>query len=210
MLHRIVEVILLNDLRYRISDLHQLKYALSNNSRDLKIVVSDFIQDDRLGGIRIQVVHHQFGVLYACVVNAYGSMVSMLDDDRSRKEIDNLLYELKKYGFIIMYKPQKNLPSNQIEYLISLNKLGFDKIRILNVYHYENGIKQFRWYVVAFNVDLVSDWINNAYSPSYDEFSSALESGGAINISALSDTHRWSWDWLDFVGDIDDILKDNA
>ena len=198
-------------LQYSISDIHQLSGAMSNNSRDLSISVTDFIQDDRLSGTRIQVRHNQFGVLFACVLNAHGTMVTEFNDNLTVEPTTaELLAELEKYGFLITYNPHKSLPINQIEYLVTLKGLGYDKLRVLNVYTYENGIKKFQWYVVAFNVRDKSNWINNGYSPSDKEFTDALKRGSAINISALSKTNNWSWSWLDFVADIDDILKDNG
>ena len=198
-------------LRYNISDWHQLAEAKSNNSRNLHIHVSDMIQSDKLTGTRISVCHDNYGVLFACVLEANGSMISKLNDETTFEFTPKqILAELEKYGFYVTYEPRTHLPGNQITYLITLKDLGFDKLRVLNVWHIENTIKVFRWCVVAFNVKENPKWINNSYAPSEDEFATSLRNGSAINISALSNTHRWSWSWLDYVANIDDILKDNA
>ena len=41
-------------LRYNISDWHQAAECLSNNSTKLHIAVSDYIQNDSLGGTKYQ------------------------------------------------------------------------------------------------------------------------------------------------------------
>lgn len=131
-------------LKYNISDWHQLKDVKSNNSRDLYILVSDLIQNDRLTGLRIQVLHKAFGVLFACILNAQGSIVSEFNNNMTLElTTKQIIGELKKYGFLVSYNPRNHLPGNQIEYLMTLKGLGYDKLRILNVWHIENGIKNF-------------------------------------------------------------------
>ncbi len=198
-------------LRYNISDWRQLKNVKSNNSRDLYILVTEFMQNDKLMGLRIQVLHKAFGILFACVLNAQGSIVSEFNDNLTVELTPKqILAELKKYGFFVTYDPRNHLPGNQLEYLMTLKGLGYDKLRILNVWNTENGVKSFHWYVVAFNVKKNVEWINNGYSPSKKEFTESLKNGSSINISALSKVNRWSWNWLDYVANIDDILEDNA
>lgn len=198
-------------LQYNISDWHQLSDAKSNNSRDLSISVSDIIQDARLTGLRIQLNHTQFGVLFACVLNAQGSMVTEFNENLVVEfTTEQILAELKKYGFLITFEPRAHLPGNQIQYLMTLKGLGYDKLRIMNVYKYNiQGTKQFQWYVIAFNIH-DENWLDNGYSISETEFMKALKDGRCINISAISKTQRWSWSWLDYVANIDDILEDNA
>lgn len=198
-------------LQYNISDWHQLSGTKSNNSRDLSISVSDIIQDSRLTGLRIQLNHKHFGVLFACVLNAQGNMITEFNDNLVVEFTpEQILAELKKYGFLITFEPKEHLPVNQIAYLMSLKEMGYEKLRILNVYTYLNGVKQFQWYVVAFNIKENPTWLNNEYSPSEKEFITALKNGSALNISALSKTNKWSWSWLNYVANIDDILEDNA
>ncbi len=198
-------------LRYNISDWHQLAEVRSNNSRDLFITVSDFLNDDRISGIRIQVKHRHYGVLFACVVNAQGSMISEFSEnivyELTPKQI---LLQLAVFGFNVIYEPKKHLSSSQLDFLMTIQRLGFDKLRVLNVWHTENNVKVFKWYVVAFNVKENPKWINNGYSPSEKEYTTALSNSSAMNISALSKEKHWDWSWLDYVANINDILEDNA
>jgi len=199
-------------LKYRITDWRQLVDVKSNNSRALSISVTDFIQDKRLTGFRIQVNHTEFGVLFACVLQAQGSMVAFLSDNILVEFTPiQILAELEKFGFLVVYEPHRNLPSNQLMYLMKIRELGFDKIRVLNVHKTINGVPHFTWYVVVFNITQNPDWLNNGYSPSEREFFDALQNGSAINISAQQDSKRFNWSWLaGWVGDIGDILEQNA
>lgn len=198
-------------LRYNISNWHQLSKVLSNNSRDLHITVSDMMQNDKLTGTRISVCHKDYGVLFACVLNATGSLVSQLNNETTIEFTpEQILSELQKYGFYVTFEPREHLPGAQLEYLMALTGFKFDKLRKLGIWHYENGVKVFRWCIVAFKVENHVDWINVGYEPSEEEFEKALRNGTAINISAISKINKWSWKWLDYVANIDDILEDNA
>ena len=198
-------------LRFRISDWHQLKDCKSNNSDKLHITVSDIINDRRLTGLRICLNHSDIGVLFACVLGCKGDIVDEMTDNITFELTPNqILCELYKYGFQIEYRPSHHIPSSQLDYLITLDKLGFEKIRVLNTYKYKNGVKQFKWYVVAFNSSNNPYWLNNDYCPSFEELSKALDNGSALNISAISNRNNWSWAWLDYVANINDILEENA
>lgn len=193
-------------LRYKISDWTQLKDCKSNNSRKLHIRVSTFLKSSRLSGTRIVVEDDDFGVLFAYVISPDGTMVSpnFTGPNLSTKQ---LLLELEKFGFLVTYEPNKHLKGSQIQYLMTLQNLHFDKLRVVAVCEPDGdiGIK-----IVAFNVAKNPTWINNAYSPSYLEFIEALNNGSAVNLTEISDTQKYDWSWLDFVADIADILKENS
>lgn len=197
-------------LRYNISDWHKLSECKSNNSRLLSISVSDFINDKRLSGIRISIEHQYLGTLFAYVICAKGDIIDDIDGDYLPElSTKQLLTELAKYGFYITYNQKAHLSGTQLDYLMTLSGLGYDKLRILSTYSYINGIKQFSTKVVVFNVSKNPEWLNLAYSPSELELLAALNSGSAINISAISRSKEFSWAWLDYVADIQDILEDN-
>lgn len=199
-------------LRYRISNWRQLPACQSNNSRDLKLRVTEFIQDCRLQGLRILLEHKDFGVLFACVVNAQGSLLSEVNENMIQElTTDEILKELAKYGFLITYHEYEALTGDQIQYLMTINQLGFDKIRLMNVWDYANGEKQSTLQVVAFNISLNPQWLNAGYCPSREEFTKALNNGSAINVSATCKDKNFRWDWLyNWVADINDVIADNA
>ena len=200
-------------LRYNISSWRQLPNCLSNNSRELRIHVTDFFNNDILRGFRISVEHTTLGVLFCCVLQARGSIVTD-DSEYGENELtpDQILAELYKYGFYITYTPVKALSGNMLDYLITLDKLCFDKIRILNVWHYTNtGEKQSDTKIVAFMSDPLGDWLNNAYSAHESEFTKALNDGTALNLTNLSKTKNFRWDWLyGVVLSIEDVIRENA
>lgn len=197
-------------LRYRISDWHQANKCLSNNSRDLWISVTDIINNDVLTGLRIAICHRQFGTLFSTVLKSKGNLVSKfdekLDPDMDKEAV---LKEMAKYGFLIDYKPESNLPGSQISYLMSVAGLNFDKIRIMSVYEYNaNGRKHSDNYVVAFMSAYNPYWLNANYSCSMKEFKERLASGSVTNLSKVSEQRGFDWSWLyNNISNIDDILK---
>lgn len=199
-------------LRYQISSWDQLPDCLSNNSKELHLHVTNFIQDARLCGKRITIEHDVFGVLFAVVVDPAGSIVSQFGDGVEYGISTNqILSELARYGFLITYKQYGKLPGDLVQYLMTLIQLKFDKIRILNVWDMVHSRKEFKWYVVAFKIPDLPQWLNSGYAPSKKEFLDALESGNAINLSVIGEAQRFDWSWLyNWVADIGDIIEDNA
>ena len=199
-------------LRYNISSWQQLPGCLSNNSRELKISVSTIL-DEHLSGEVIKVIHPKYGVLFACLVNASGNLLTCTHTNvLPELTTQQILVELRKFGFIVTFDPQEHLDGDQLDYLMTLNELGFDKIRIMNVYSYNtDGSVEFVPNVVAFTIrEETSDWLNNGYSITLDKYLDALNNGWAINISGISSSKKFRWDWLTFVANISDILKDNS
>lgn len=198
-------------LKYNISAWDQLSCCLSNLSRDLHIHVTEFVQNDKISGTRIRVEHETFGVLFACVINAQGSLVSTDSGIVHEFTSDEILAELKKYGFDVTYNPVSMLSGDQIEYLMTLNKLNYDKLRILPVRQLtKDGQVLVVKNVVAFNTSTTNPkWLDAGYVASNDEFISALMSGDAFNVSAISESKNFNWTWLDnFVASIDDVIRD--
>lgn len=202
-------------LRYNISNWIQLSECRSNNSVDLYITVKQILDDGshRLTGTSILVNHTQYGTLFACLVNAKGSLLTPDPDSGIIKEFttDEILAELNKFGFDITFSINQHLSGDQISYLITLSGLNYDKIRKLPVYKYDNlGNKVFSDYIVAFNVDGCPEWINQNYACRDIDFNEKLNEGVAINLTYMSETKLYDWTWLTYVADIDDIIQDNV
>lgn len=199
-------------LRYRISSWRQLPECKSNNSKKFSIHVADICSNPEFNGFRISVEHELFGNVFTCVLNARGYIVSGVGDI-GEYEFTNeqILAELAKYGFLITYIKEPNLSGSQIQYLMTLRDLGYDKIRIISVWDSVACDNEPSYKVVAFQSTPLGDWLNNAYSPSTKEFTQALVNGTAVNLTFISRTRDFDWSWLrDFVGNIDDIIQDNA
>ena len=197
-------------LRYRISSWRQLPECRSNNSRDLRIKVTDYFQNYDLTGFKISVEHPKFGTVFAYILNASGTLVTPSNEyEDGDLSVKTLLAELKKFGFDITYKQELNIGTPQLEYLMTLKNLGYDKIRILSVVKLTGNTGKLTPKIVAFQSSVHGDWLNNAYSPKESEFVSALEAGTAANLTYMSETQNFRWDWLkDYVLSIEDIINE--
>ena len=197
-------------LRYRISDWRQLKNCLSNNSKDLYIDVTTFVNDDRLNGLRISVNHCQYGCLFSYVIGAKGRLISTYGSSIIPElTSDQILLELTKYGFYVEYQPVRHLTGDQLKYLTTVNDLGFDKLRLMSVYSLDKtGQKAFTTHVIVFNSTGHVDWLNAGYSCSQFEFNESLNRGTCV---CLPNTDKFDWSWLHSrVANISDVLSDNA
>lgn len=198
-------------LRFKISSWRQLPQVVSNNSKKLHIHVTDFLQSHRLHGFRISVEHEDLGVMFAYILDACGSIVTHYPDNRPDMSPSTLLDELARFGFLVDYYPSKCLSGEQITFLMTVDNLHFDKIRILPVWEVKNNEKVFTNHIVAFQAGSHGNWLNNAYCPSLDEYSKGVTSGSAIDVGLISEAHGMDWSWLSgWVGSIPDILKENA
>lgn len=189
-------------LRYKISSWNQLPRCLSNTSKHLSLHVSNIFRDPILTGVRITVEHCMFGTLFATVLYPQGDLVypkyanSLSDED--------ILKQLENFGFLVEYDPEPFLPKEQVDYLITVMHLGFDKIRILPV-KFRDGHVEIK--TVVFNVDKNSKWLAYPYEASYKEWETALaKDGSALNITEVSLSKQFDWSWLNYVANIQDIL----
>lgn len=196
-------------LRYSISDWRQLSKCKSNNSRELSITVTDYFNNDMIQGLKISVDHRIYGTLFATVLDATGLIVTPTNELTNNLPNATILAELAKFGFFVTFDEELNLSKDQIRYLITIRRLDYDKLRLLTVVNPSTQTAVTK--VVAFQVDPLGDWLNNAYEPSEKEFLSALDDGTAINLTDISKTKQFRWDWLkDLVVNIDDVIRDNA
>ena len=200
-----------NPLRYNISNWLQLSECKSNNSTDLYITVKQVFDDGshRLGGTIILVNHNQYGTLFACLVNATGTLLTPDPDSGIIREFttEEICKELYKFGFDVTFSINQHLSGDQISYLITLSDLGFDKLRMLEVQQLDG---RYANYLVAFNVEKCPDWIRNDFTCGRKPFLEALNSSGAMNLTDLKQTKGFDWTWLTYVANIDDIIEDNG
>jgi hypothetical protein len=199
-------------LRYNISNWLQLSECRSNNSADLYITIKQVIDDGshRLTGIIILVQHTQYGTLFACIINSSGSLLTPDPVSGKIKEFttDEILAELNKFGFDVTFEINQHLSGDQISFLMTVNDLGYDKLRVLSVQDKPDG--HYSDYLVVFNVEKCPDWIYNDYTCGKKVFVDALTSSGAMNITDLPQTKGFDWTWLTYVANIDDIIEDNG
>lgn len=193
-------------LQYQISDWSQLSKCHSNNSPELKIVVSKHIQNDDILGTNICVKHPKYGVLFSYTVDARGDLTSDMENCSDIITYPILLSELRRYGFYIDYVPEYNLPDHQVDLLRTIRGLHFDKIRVC-VVHEIDDYSVTTLYITAFDVKFNPDWLNAGYSPSRKEWENAILNGSAMNVSGLGSAKKFNWSWMyNAVFDIDQIL----
>lgn len=196
-------------LRYNISSWDQLVECMSNYSSSLHLEVKHILQDSRVTGTVIEVIHEELGVLFGYLVNGTGPLLASDDPLEYELSCADVLKQLERFGYLITFDCQKNISSNQVEFLRTLDGLGFDKIRLMDVYTYSNtGVKVYTPHVVVFNIRNNPGWLDNTYSASNEEFLDSLSKGYAVDVSGISQSSKYHWDWLDFVGSIKDILKE--
>lgn len=191
-------------LQYRISDWHQLKDCKSNTSPDLKISITDFINNDEIQGTRISINHPYYGSLFSMLVGDYccGSLVSpIVDDDlyaRNKETIginQIILNELARYGFYVFYKEEEHLPLAQVEFLKAIKTFNFDKLKLVSVFE-DKDLTQTKIYLAAYNIEALPAWINAGYSPSRSEWVQAISKGYALNVSTICKNSEFKWDWM--------------
>ena len=200
-----------NPLRYNISNWLQLTECKSNNSADLYITVKQVIDDGshRLTGLIILVQHNQYGTLFACMVNADGTLLTKDQNSEIIWEFttDEITKILATFGFDITFHINQHLSGDQISYLMTLSDLGFDKLRRLIVQGLDGRYSE---YIVVFNVAKCPEWIANDYVCGIKPFLESLNNSGAMNLTDLEQTKGFDWTWLTYVANIDDIIEDNG
>lgn len=198
-------------LRFKITTWDQLARCKSNNSKELSIGISKFTQPP-LKATRISVDHERFGSLFSCLVNPTGSLLTRNADGKYHSFTPaEILAELEKFGFYVEYNPILDIPGDQIDFLMTINRLKYDKIRVVAIWDTSSGVRTYTNRVVAFMSNIVPDWVQSAYSPSVKEYQEALAKGAVFCVDAIPESNKWSWDFLvNFTANIDDIIADYA
>lgn len=202
-----------NPLRYNISSWLQLPECRSNNSTDLYLTVNQVIDDGshRLSGLVIYVKHTQYGTLFACLINAKGSLLTPDKNSGIIQEFssDEILEILATFGFDITFHVNQHLSGDQIAFLMTVDELGYNKLRRLYVQDKPDGT--YSEYIIVFNVDKCpADWLDVNYMCGKKPFVDALLSSGAMNLTDLEQTKGFDWTWLTYVANIEDIIEDNG
>ena len=197
-----------DSLRYSISSWMQATECLSNNSRQLVITVSS-LSGNSLHGQLIAVKHPAYGVLFSAMTEGSGELVTTETEEGvviPWMTTDEILTQLKKFGFDIVFDRKKHLPGDQITYLMTLYNLGFQHLTTIKV----NSGKTSRDCVIAFNGTEEPEWLDWPCATTKGILDKKVTDGKVLNVSALAAREEFNWDWLDFVANITDILAENA
>lgn len=194
-------------LQYTISDWSQLSKCQSNNSPDLKISVSQYMQNWDIEGTKVEIKHPVYGILFAYTILPKGDLITdITSQDLEVMHKETLLNELRRYGFYVDYQEEEHLPVGQVNLLRTIQGLRFDKIRMFSVHdaasEFADTIR-----ITAFNISEHDQWLNPGYSPSKKEWEAAILDGTAFNVSGLDEAEKYHWDWMyNGVYDLDAIL----
>lgn len=190
-------------LQYNISDWHQLSQCKSNTSSLLTIVVADVKQGTRLIGLRISILDTTIGTVFSYMINPTGDCILNEDVPKYNLDTSTILAILRKFGFFVTYDRRANLSSAQLQCLMTVNQLNYQKLRWLSCHTGEK-------YLIVFNAETHPDWLSNTFVASHTSVLNAVMDGSAINLTNNPEVSGYDWSWLDYVANIDDILADNV
>lgn len=113
--------------RYAIDNWRQATNCVSNIDKSLKIQYTQFVNSAVLEGGRIQVIHPEFGVVFAAFTEASGSLVDY--DADAFLDTKTILKGLRQLGFDIRFKENPVINAATLEYLKSALTLGYTTVR---------------------------------------------------------------------------------
>lgn len=142
-------------LVYAIDDWHQLGNARSNTDPSLRIMITDFVNSDILEGIRISVIHPQYGVLYAVMPESTGRISAYKTETGLTKE--QILKGLLQFGFDIIFKPDFTITFETRQALEAAQTVGNTHVRPVSLIYFDKRpgwaghYKHTKNCVIAFN-----------------------------------------------------------
>lgn len=112
---------------YAIDNWRQAANATSNVDPSLRIRYTQFCNSHIIEGGRLQVVHPEYGILFACLVNATGSLVDY--DADAFLNTESILLALRQLGFDIRFKINPKINADTRQFLESALQLGYTSVR---------------------------------------------------------------------------------
>lgn len=112
---------------YAIDNWRQATNCVSNIDPSLKIRYTQFVNSHILEGGRIQVVHPEFGVVFAAFTAASGTLVDY--DADAFLSTPEILKGLRQLGFDIRFKTNPQINAATLEYLRAALELGYTTVR---------------------------------------------------------------------------------
>ena len=197
-------------LRYRISNWNQITQCRSNNSRNLSLSLSKFLDGKRLQGYGIKVNHANYGVLFAALIEGIGTLITKTDEEGADIPFlttDEILKQLMKFGFYITYNLAKNLPQEEFDYLSKLEDLGYDKITRIALESFDtNGNKVWRPAVIVMKSEFNTDMLVFECKVTRKTFNERLTKNVILNIT---NEPGMNWEWVTYIANIADVLDEN-
>lgn len=185
-------------LYYAIDNWHQLVNARSNYDPTLRVKVTDYIQSMVLQGQKVEVIHPQYGIVFATLVNATGRLV----DNSSNPGLTNeqVLQALRQLGFYVEFKTNIALDTATRLFLTAALSAGYTHIRRL-LWRKAPGIT--KSLIVCFNETTHPELVNQFIKPV------PILDGDIMRVSP-NNNPSLDFSWLfDVPLQIDSILTDN-
>ncbi len=200
-------------LRYKICRWPQAVKCLSNNSRKLKITVTELFNSNSIKGLLIKVRHINYGTLFAAMIEGQGDLVT---DTTKEGDIipwmstNEILVQLKKFGFDITYVEKLSLDTPTLEFLMKLKSLGYDKItRMVVMFRELDGTLSAKTLPLAIKSEHNVDKLTFGCQITAKKFYQRCADGYIYNMQD-KDEMKLKWRWIDAIYNIDDILSENS
>lgn len=185
---------------YAIDNWHQLPNARSNADPNLRIVVTDFVNSDVIQGVRIQVRHPVYGVLFAATVNSSGRLVSYSPE--SELSPAAVLTAIKHFGFDVTFKVNIALNTATKDFLQGALAVGYTHVRRGTQLLTESGMIQQRPIIFCFNEATRPEYTQQVIKPLHVFNDVMLVQGEGIGPESTLD-----FSWLDFPMHIRSVLE---
>jgi len=159
----------------------------------------------------LQVNHASYGTLFAAMIMGHGELVTEFDEDGNAipfLSTDEILKQIEKFGFYVIYDVKSNLPMNVITFLQELYEFGYDKITriVVSTKSKESGSLIWRPQVIAIKSQFNSDLLSYGAKITEKVFKNKLADNTIMNLSYEADM---KWDWLTYIANIADLLEEN-
>jgi hypothetical protein len=192
--------------RYRINKWTQLNKIPSDNSSAVRIKVSEFCNSGILQGTNINITDPKRGTVFAYTINAQGTLPN---SEVSELSVEQILQELARWGFNVEFSPEFNLSEAQSRFIRSFLNMGCTHMRAVNVKDIKGT------FLIAFNVNdnrllryprnFPRKLLDITYEFQRQEWNELLTCG-IIQVNKQENYKQFSWNWLHFVADINDLV----
>lgn len=166
---------------------------------------------NKLVGTAIQVNHSEFGTLFSALICGEGSLIDTCDDegfDIPFLTTDQILNQLRMFGFDIIYDYKKDLPDNVFVFLKEIMLLGYDKITKVMLETYSpDGENIWKPTVVVFKSTKDNDdLLSFGHQLGRRSYINKIDDNSILNVTY---EEEMNWDWVTSFFNIADILDEN-
>jgi len=144
------------------------------------------------------------------MIKGHGSLITEIAEDGGDLPFlstQQILDQLMKFGFYVTYDVKNNLPQETFNFLAQVLDLGFDKITRVALETIDDcGIKVWRPTILVMKSEYNTDLLNFDCKLARKAFNQKLTDNVLMNVTH---TDNIQWDWVIYIANISDILKEN-